>query len=415
MRSKAIRCLKTGKFRCPVPGCSIAGCSRVGVAKHFRRHHRNYRSWRDVFLNKDAPHFVLKNELDDPTIMTVENDKKESNGDKNDLIWKEKVSIQSKLDQSVDQSKSGSLSGIEPVASHNKGHVEKRELKIAPSSTEDSWSINNQMPFYSTTTTSHITLLSNSQILHPPTNVNYCPVILNPSLENDESNPQGLRNIVLANGNEATNQQIQPELKTFNSTENHAPVLSINTVQPNAANNTQLLVVNPVQIYPQNTFLSNSLHLYPQNLPSNAPNNISIVASEQTMPLESNTQAYPQNNQILPNPGSNAYPQIFGHAPFFQPPILLAMPVIAANSNICLTGSPLNPPFAKNQMHVLNPGELAYTPTALKQNYSNTAVGSNVDKFIGEHPPQDTLISFSKQSILPLQLIQTVPAYQPTQ
>ena len=64
LRSKAVRCLESGKFRCPVPGCSIAGCSRVGVAKHFRKHHRNYRSWRDVFLNKDAPHFVLKTESD---------------------------------------------------------------------------------------------------------------------------------------------------------------------------------------------------------------------------------------------------------------------------------------------------------------------------------------------------------------
>ena len=41
----------------------------MGVAKHFRRDHKDYRSWRDVFIKKDAPDFILKpnedhNELD---------------------------------------------------------------------------------------------------------------------------------------------------------------------------------------------------------------------------------------------------------------------------------------------------------------------------------------------------------------
>ena len=32
----------------------------MGVAKHFRRDHKDYRSWRDVFIKKDAPDFILK-------------------------------------------------------------------------------------------------------------------------------------------------------------------------------------------------------------------------------------------------------------------------------------------------------------------------------------------------------------------
>lgn len=46
------------------------GRSRVGVAKHFRRDHKNYRSWRDVFIKKDAPDFILKEPaLDSPDEM----------------------------------------------------------------------------------------------------------------------------------------------------------------------------------------------------------------------------------------------------------------------------------------------------------------------------------------------------------
>ena len=38
----------------------------MGVAKHFRRDHKDYRSWRDVFIKKDAPDFILKpNEAND--------------------------------------------------------------------------------------------------------------------------------------------------------------------------------------------------------------------------------------------------------------------------------------------------------------------------------------------------------------
>ena len=63
LRSKAVKCSKSGRYKCPVPGCETAGKSRVGIAKHFRKHHKNYRSWRDVFLKKDAPHFVLNDDL----------------------------------------------------------------------------------------------------------------------------------------------------------------------------------------------------------------------------------------------------------------------------------------------------------------------------------------------------------------
>ena len=66
LKSKAIPCPRTGRFKCPVPKCTIDGRSRVGVAKHFRRDHKDYRSWRDVFIKKDAPDFILKpNEAND--------------------------------------------------------------------------------------------------------------------------------------------------------------------------------------------------------------------------------------------------------------------------------------------------------------------------------------------------------------
>lgn len=62
LKSKAVACPRTGKFKCPVPNCTIDGRSRVGIAKHFRKDHKNYRSWRDVFISKDAPNFVLRTE-----------------------------------------------------------------------------------------------------------------------------------------------------------------------------------------------------------------------------------------------------------------------------------------------------------------------------------------------------------------
>ena len=43
-----------------MPKCNVDGRSRVGVAKHFRRDHKDYRSWRDVFIKKDAPDFILQ-------------------------------------------------------------------------------------------------------------------------------------------------------------------------------------------------------------------------------------------------------------------------------------------------------------------------------------------------------------------
>ena len=52
----------------------------MGVAKHFRRDHKDYRSWRDVFIKKDAPDFILKpnedhNELDlEETPISEQND-----------------------------------------------------------------------------------------------------------------------------------------------------------------------------------------------------------------------------------------------------------------------------------------------------------------------------------------------------
>ena len=60
LKSKAISCPRTGRYKCPVPNCLVDGRSRVGVAKHFRRDHKNYRSWRDVFIKKDAPDFILQ-------------------------------------------------------------------------------------------------------------------------------------------------------------------------------------------------------------------------------------------------------------------------------------------------------------------------------------------------------------------
>ena len=117
LRSKAIRCSKTGKFKCPVPGCSIAGCSRVGVAKHFRRHHRDYRSWRDVFLNKDAPHFVLKSDFDGPTNDQLEKNNGEDK--KNSSIENEVISCKSTNDDTHDKSESVVISKASLVNSDN--------------------------------------------------------------------------------------------------------------------------------------------------------------------------------------------------------------------------------------------------------------------------------------------------------
>lgn len=63
--SKAVKCPGSNdKFRCPVEPCSLNGRtgSRVFISKHFCEEHRDYRSWRDVFIKKDAPPFVLREE-----------------------------------------------------------------------------------------------------------------------------------------------------------------------------------------------------------------------------------------------------------------------------------------------------------------------------------------------------------------
>ena len=61
MPHKAEKCNDgSDKYRCPVNRCPHATGSRVYIAKHFTNDHKDYRSWRDVFLNKDAPQFILK-------------------------------------------------------------------------------------------------------------------------------------------------------------------------------------------------------------------------------------------------------------------------------------------------------------------------------------------------------------------
>ncbi|XP_040563320.1 uncharacterized protein [Lepeophtheirus salmonis] len=59
VKSKAVP-EPSGKFRCPVPNCDYGSHSRIRITKHFHVDHKNYRSWRDVFLRKDAPHFIVK-------------------------------------------------------------------------------------------------------------------------------------------------------------------------------------------------------------------------------------------------------------------------------------------------------------------------------------------------------------------
>ncbi|XP_059096381.1 RNA-binding protein 33-like [Tigriopus californicus] len=61
--SKAVRCPgKTDKYRCPVTNCRLKGRqgSRVFISRHFCEEHKDFRSWRDVFIKKDAPPFILK-------------------------------------------------------------------------------------------------------------------------------------------------------------------------------------------------------------------------------------------------------------------------------------------------------------------------------------------------------------------
>ena len=90
--SKAEKCPGTeDKYRCPVPGCLFQEkrSSRVFISKHFREKHRDYRSWRDVFLNKDAPPFVIKDDastigqigLIDTEAQTMERANEQEQGD----------------------------------------------------------------------------------------------------------------------------------------------------------------------------------------------------------------------------------------------------------------------------------------------------------------------------------------------
>lgn len=61
--SKAVRCPgETDKYRCPVTDCRLKGRqgSRVFISRHFCEEHKDFRSWRDVFIKKDAPPFILK-------------------------------------------------------------------------------------------------------------------------------------------------------------------------------------------------------------------------------------------------------------------------------------------------------------------------------------------------------------------
>ena len=52
----------------------------MGVAKHFRRDHKDYRSWRDVFIKKDAPDFILKPNEDHDELDLEETPISEQNG-----------------------------------------------------------------------------------------------------------------------------------------------------------------------------------------------------------------------------------------------------------------------------------------------------------------------------------------------
>ena len=419
MRSKAIRCLKTGKFRCPVPGCSIAGCSRVGVAKHFRRHHRDYRSWRDVFLNKDAPHFVLKNDPIVSPTASGKKDKIESDIVKNKSNKNEGISIKGNIDKSSNESELVTFYEEALPDSDNDNHQEKSPLKITPFTTEESWSKNHQVPICSISADSHNTPLSNAQVLSPSINVPQCPVAVIPCMETGESilsKQQHSRNI--ADGQLIINQALQPQNTIISSTENQIPFQSINATQPNTMSNGTFVVMTPLQVYPQNTLMNHSYNIQPQSLHIPVQNHTNVTPPKQKLTLDANTSAYPLSNPYMVNRGNDASPQMLGNATFSQPPILLAMPVMACNPGIFQTESPMNAQFSKNPTPFLTHGGVAYIPSTMKPDLSSLNIASNTNKLNEEAPPSHNFISYPQPSILPfgqnLQLIQSVPTHQPT-
>jgi len=85
---KAERC-ENGQYRCPVPGCKHPKGSRVWLAKHFTNDHADYRSWRDLFLNKDAPQFVVRDDeerdAEEPPSERADDDEDESDNERENV------------------------------------------------------------------------------------------------------------------------------------------------------------------------------------------------------------------------------------------------------------------------------------------------------------------------------------------
>ena len=363
---------------------------------------------------------MLRNDSDVSPIESGKRDKIESYAVKDESNENEEIPIKSNFDKSSDKKELETRTG-EALAASDNDHLEKSPLKFTPSTTEESWSKNHQVPICSISTDPYNTSLSNAPVLSPSINANPCPVVLMPCIETGESvlsNQQHSRYMVLTSGHQVMNQALQPHCTTIHCTENQIPVQSINAMQPNnTVSNGSFVFMNPVQVYPQNTIMNSSFDIHPQNLHTGVQNGTTFTP-KQKITLEASTSAYPLSNPCITNRGNDASPQAVGNATFSQSPILLAMPIMASNPGIFQTGSPMTAQFSKNPAPFLTQGGVAYIPSALNPELSTISMGTSVDKLTEESQPSHNFISYPQLSNIPLgpnlQLIQSIPTHQPT-
>ncbi len=76
---KAKKCANSKtKYCCPVTTCPMTETgSRVHIANHFNKAHPDHRSWRDLYIDKNAPQFIANNDEQQPS-STSEIDQEQS-------------------------------------------------------------------------------------------------------------------------------------------------------------------------------------------------------------------------------------------------------------------------------------------------------------------------------------------------
>ena len=195
--SKAEKC-GNEKYRCPVKDCSFRSVegSRVFISKHFTNVHKDYRSWRDIHLNKDAPRYVIVNEVENETTAVEAN--QISNNEEEDApadhIDPENEAAGVDDEEEAESVTSEEVGEIQSVSNESDTSGVRPDQPVLSNLVQPVWTQANQPPLCATSkvpipatdevisTIQQRPLLPNTVIEQPTLSYSSCPIIQQPSV-----------------------------------------------------------------------------------------------------------------------------------------------------------------------------------------------------------------------------------------